>query len=612
MRYGLIDDEELPAESPLSSTQLQGPSSSHSQSHRQGRVHGRAATAKSPFNVPAAASGANTSGSRLISSGRSGRSTPSRTPTKTSQSHDQHATPLQTPQRTPFQPFDVQPFDAQTPSRTPASSATHHFSRTVRLLQSPDRGSVSRDQILAQIDSDATAAMPAKASQHLAVVEAISSRVQAQIQKQQIDPIVRSLEQMRLEFESKASLRKSELNVVIESLEQANARMRKSVDAKIKQLQEFERKQAEEAQRIADAARKREEEAQAEAKRQEEQRKQAEEKAAADAAANAAAKLKADAAKAKADEEKAAADLAKKQAQTARRAEEAAVAAAAWKEANPCLEAVMRIKTQVRPAVMANAATRNSVFKFKMLITQKTGQLTRSLKKVQALDRNLTEANKAGPQMFELVMDMTAKQIIKQASTEVAVKRNMAFPLANVCVLLFNKHKEFLPILLGRFIKKCPYIVPLYPRKLPDEPVLQFRKRQGYKIADGQLSETDVQYEERMCGILSLYAAIVQTDNIPNSYGIAHGWTWIARILNLKPRKITPLLIHTFLDVAGHALFTTYKSQAWKLAMYIANVSLPIMPPSANASTTRLKLYLEEQVKHRTIVRDAKFIDLEP
>jgi nucleoporin GLE1 len=45
------------------------------------------------------------------------------------------------------------------------------------------------------------------------------------------------------------------------------------------------------------------------------------------------------------------------------------------------------------------------------------------------------------------------------------VKLDMAFPLAAVCVLLFGKYADFLPILLGRLIKQCPYIVPMYVDK---------------------------------------------------------------------------------------------------------------------------------------------------
>lgn len=99
-----------------------------------------------------------------------------------------------------------------------------------------------------------------------------------------------------------------------------------------------------------------------------------------------------------------------------------------------------------------------------------------------------------------------------------------------------------------------------------------------------------------MCGILSLYAAIIQTDAIPNSYGMENGWKWMARLLNMKPRKITPLLIHTFLVVAGSGLMKKYGTQARKLIHVIVEGIIPIIPTAAIASTTKLKLFLEETV----------------
>ena len=64
-----------------------------------------------------------------------------------------------------------------------------------------------------------------------------------------------------------------------------------------------------------------------------------------------------------------------------------------------------------------------------------------------------------------------------------------------------------------------------------------------------EFQSSDLQYTERMCGILSLYSAIVQTFLVPNPYSIEHGWTWLARCLNQSPRPISPLLLYTFLNV---------------------------------------------------------------
>ena len=92
-----------------------------------------------------------------------------------------------------------------------------------------------------------------------------------------------------------------------------------------------------------------------------------------------------------------------------------------------------------------------------------------------------------------------------------------------------------------------------------------FKKAVGFKEAEnGQ--ETVIQYTERMCGIAALYFSVLYTlakngilyffkfasfsislgQRIP---GVGNGWSWMARIVNLIPRKITPSLIFTFLEV---------------------------------------------------------------
>ncbi|KAL2919514.1 hypothetical protein HK105_201161 [Polyrhizophydium stewartii] len=393
----------------------------------------------------------------------------------------------------------------------------------------------------------------------------------------------------------------TDINCCITKIQEAEIealRKRQEEEDRIRRAQEEEAARA----RLAEEAARRDREKAAE---EAAAAKRAEEKQAQDRASQAAA-----AATARAAAEKQAAESAKAAAAAAAAAalgpnsqfevsalEDRIVSADAWAYAEPRLETINRIKTQIKPAVTSNPATRNALFKAKMTITQRTGQLTRSQKKVieiaRALDENFKNCQ-ADPQLYELVMDMTAKQIIKQAATEVAVKRNMAFPLAIVCVLLFQKHAPFLDILMGRFMRKCPYIAPLYFRKMPGESMTDYQLKIGYKEKDEGVLETEIQYGERMCGILSLYAAIVQTKSVPNNYGISNGWTWIARILNMKPRRITPLLLHTFLEVAGHELLKTYPRQAPKLIRYMVQVAIPMMPASANASTTRLKLFLEE------------------
>lgn len=64
----------------------------------------------------------------------------------------------------------------------------------------------------------------------------------------------------------------------------------------------------------------------------------------------------------------------------------------------------------------------------------------------------------------------------------------------------------------------------------------------------------------------------------------------------MKPRKLTPLLLYNFLVIAGHSLIKTYGPQAKKLLHATIDGLIPIIPQSSVASTTKLKLFLEETI----------------
>ncbi|KAH6582555.1 hypothetical protein BASA61_008454 [Batrachochytrium salamandrivorans] len=488
-----------------------------------------------------------------------------------------------------------------------STTTSHHFVKSVRILGSPDSSRL-QDKLQTEILNATTAVIVERADEHKSMVELIHQRNSPlKISTPEHCAFMGELELQRIRFEKMNESRNQQLQNSILGIKQRNSQLVKNIQESINDIKERERERQQKSDyeaQVAAAKKKASDIVKAEAEKK--AKFERDQTIALEAAASLQKKAQEDAkialeAEARAVKEKAAQIVSQEAALKAQAANDNIphiVSKDAWKVAAPYIESVMRIKNTVKPAVMGNPALCNRVFSAKMSITQRTGQLTRSQKKVveivKSLHVNLTEAS-SDPQLYELVMDLTAKQIIKQAETEVAVKRNMAFPLAIVCVLLFEKHPQFLSIFLGRLMKKCPFIVPRYIRKLPSDSLADYMKRSGYKEIDGKL-ESEIQYGERMCGILSLYAAIVQTSNIPNSYNIANGWVWMSRILNMKPRRITTLLLYTFLEIAGNALVTTYKRQAIKLVRYIVQVLIPMAPAAANASTTRLALFLDETV----------------
>jgi hypothetical protein len=76
----------------------------------------------------------------------------------------------------------------------------------------------------------------------------------------------------------------------------------------------------------------------------------------------------------------------------------------------------------------------------------------------------------------------------------------------------------------------------------------------------------------------------------------------MARLLNIKPRKVTPLFLLAFLEIAGHSLVSKYGEQGAKLIHYIIEIIIPAIPKTAIASTTKLQLFLDE-----TIIKTGSF-----
>lgn len=91
-----------------------------------------------------------------------------------------------------------------------------------------------------------------------------------------------------------------------------------------------------------------------------------------------------------------------------------------------------------------------------------------------------------------------------------------------------------------------------------------------------------------------------------NPFPISLGWTWCARIMNMAQREITPLLIHSFLEIAGNHMLRTYPRQFPKVLELLYHQilpSAPVHPTKDNVShITGLKLYLEDYFKTGKLV----------
>ncbi|CAI2179042.1 94_t:CDS:2, partial [Funneliformis geosporum] len=162
-------------------------------------------------------------------------------------------------------------------------------------------------------------------------------------------------------------------------------------------------------------------------------------------------------------------------------------------------------------------------------------------------------------QLYYYLLNFAAKGIVKHAEVDVISKESAAFPFAHVSVLISTEHPEFMDkFMMVRLVKKCPYVLPRYYVKLPNQSLNDFRNQMGFKQ-----NEDEEAYVNRMCAILALYCAIMQT-------------------------------------IAGSQMIQVYKGQAGKLFLTTYKAYVQQLPPeikplltTSPAAMSRLRTFLE-------------------
>lgn len=189
------------------------------------------------------------------------------------------------------------------------------------------------------------------------------------------------------------------------------------------------------------------------------------------------------------------------------------------------------------------------------------------------------------------------RRIVREGAEQVVVSLPSSFALGAVLVLLTQQHPRLKPVVLGTFYQLCPYTIPHWYRRRPGESLEAYLVRLGYS----KPNESFESYCERMGGYLSLFAAMLQTalpNMHPNPYGTGMLWTWSARVVNAKPRRMTCLLLGNVFEVAGYALSQQYGNQFRKLLRLVEAEVLPRLPKDAPPGpTARLKHWIEEALR---------------
>jgi nucleoporin GLE1 len=70
------------------------------------------------------------------------------------------------------------------------------------------------------------------------------------------------------------------------------------------------------------------------------------------------------------------------------------------------------------------------------------------------------------PIAYMYLLSHISKALLHQAENEVLAKAEAAFPLAKLVVgLMLRGHAALGEVLIARFVKKCPWVLPFYPAK---------------------------------------------------------------------------------------------------------------------------------------------------
>lgn len=107
--------------------------------------------------------------------------------------------------------------------------------------------------------------------------------------------------------------------------------------------------------------------------------------------------------------------------------------------------------------------------------------------------------------------------------------------------------------------------------------------------------------ESQHCYVM-FYGALCQTLPDPgqpeNPFPISHAWIWLARICNMPPREITPILVSGFLEVTAKRLLEAYPNQTPKLLRLLRDEVCPSYIPISNvdnkASISRIEMFLDD------------------
>ncbi|AGO10345.1 AaceriABL110Wp [[Ashbya] aceris (nom. inval.)] len=267
------------------------------------------------------------------------------------------------------------------------------------------------------------------------------------------------------------------------------------------------------------------------------------------------------------------------------------------------MERIRTIKSDIVEPVKRDAELRKLLAQHKRKINPKFGQLTNSNAHLMELLRDmvgLVDATRSNVAAYRWILNFIAKAIVSQAETETRVKPETAVPLATLTLHLLCRYPELHELLLARIVKKCPFVLG-YTCNIDTE---EGRTRMGWKRNSDGKWEDETTYDERMGGMMTLYAVISRSP-LPTEFittkehpiSMAHSWKMLARIGNQNPALLTNthfVLLGSWWDAAASHFLLRYANQGSKLLRVIADDLTTAVADRKYVGAARLRILLEE------------------
>ena len=193
--------------------------------------------------------------------------------------------------------------------------------------------------------------------------------------------------------------------------------------------------------------------------------------------------------------------------------------------------------------------------------------------KATALVDELGRLRALGEEALHAGCGALAAKLVQQGAMMVEKSPGIAYALAGVALAVGEAEPLVWACLRDRLCAACCYVAPCYVKRPEGASNDEWKRAMGYKTrADGRTLEKKEAYYNRMGAYMSMWAALLQASAVPtfprtngandstmlvrpanNPLGVGAAWSWLARLLNAPPQRITAALLYPFLHGCAHS-----------------------------------------------------------